>query len=101
MMELAYAPSLSDALIARLEEAARAVGLSLRRTELLGQDTTLAEGFVQSVQAGDHQRFLGEVDWFDLETRLAERIEDASAVDPISSGLEQTTTKTSFEPSAA
>lgn len=79
MMELAYAPSLSDGLIARLEEAARAVGLPLERIELLGQDPTLADGFVDSVRAGDHERFLDRVEWTRLQQRLADRGLHASA----------------------
>jgi hypothetical protein len=80
MMELAYSPSLTDALIARLEEAARGVGLPLREIELLGQDPHIARAFVDSVQAGDHDAFLASVDWDALHARLAERgIENPAA----------------------
>lgn len=73
MMELAYSPSLTDALIARLEEAARGVGLPLREIELIGQDRHLARAFVDSVQSGDHDAFLSSVDWDGLHARLVER----------------------------
>lgn len=73
MMELVYAPSLTDALIARLEEAARGVGLPLREIELLGQDRHLARAFVHSVQAGDQDAFLDSVDWDELHARLSQR----------------------------
>lgn len=83
MMELAYAPSLTDGLIARLEEAARGVGLPLREIELLGQDRHLAQAFVDSVQAGDHDAFLTSVDWDQLHGRLAQRrVETGSAIAP-------------------
>lgn len=79
-MELAYAPSLSDRLIARLEEAARGVGLPLEKTELLGQEPTTAAAFVESVLAGNHERFLERIDWMRLRNRLADRQPvDASA----------------------
>jgi hypothetical protein len=73
MMELAYAPSMPDGLIARLEEAARGVGLPLREIELLGQDRFLARAFVDSVRAGDHDTFLSGVDWDALHERMQGR----------------------------
>ncbi|PSG98383.1 hypothetical protein BRD56_00135 [Thermoplasmatales archaeon SW_10_69_26] len=73
MMELAYAPSLPDGLIARLEEAARGVGLPLREIELLGQDRYLARAFVEAVRGGDHDVFLSGVDWDALYERLEGR----------------------------
>jgi len=85
-MELAYAPSLTDALIARLEEAARGVGLPLREIELLGQDRHMAQAFVDSVQAGDHDRFLSSVDWDELQERLADRRREAAPLDSLPRG---------------
>lgn len=72
-MEFDYAPSLSSTLIANLEEAARGIGLPLREIELLGQDPYLAQAFVDSVRAGDHDVFLSGIDWDDLHGRLMDR----------------------------
>lgn len=86
MMELAYAPSLTDALIARLEEAARGVGLPLREIELLGQDPHIARAFVDSVQSGDHDAFLTGVDWDGLYARLQDR-----GIEPPATSLSRST----------
>lgn len=83
MMDLAYNPTLSDGLVARLEEAARGFGLPLRQIELLGQDSVTAQGFVRSVRAGDTERYLQQVDFQRLEARLADRV-PREGLDPVS-----------------
>lgn len=68
-MNLDYTSSLSSQAVEALEEAARGIGLPLRKLELLGQDVETAEAFVEHVRAGEHERFLDEVDWEALDER--------------------------------
>lgn len=82
VMELDYAATLDDRLIHRLEEAARGIGLPLRELELIGQDRSLARSFVESVKAGEHERFLDRVDWSSLRRRLHEQADGSLATRP-------------------
>lgn len=75
-MNLDYDPTLSEGLVARLEEAARGVGLPLHRIELLGQDAVTAQGFVRSVRAGDVENYLDQVDFERLAALRGERVPD-------------------------
>lgn len=68
--DLDYDANMPGHVVDRLEEAARGVGLPLRELELLGQDPSTAEAFVNSVQAGRYESFLDGVDWGALEQRL-------------------------------
>lgn len=76
--DLDYDATVPGYVVDRLEEAARGVGLPLRELELLGQDLSTAEAFVESVQAGRYESFLDGVDWGVLEQRLYGSRQDLS-----------------------
>lgn len=82
MLELDYDPRLDGQTLARLEEAAAAVGLPLERLELIGQDAAVARAFVRAVDDGRAEAMLDDVDWDGLDaTRTSRHAEIAAWVD--------------------
>lgn len=69
---LDYAPHIDPIVLARLEMAARDLGLPLARLELLGQCEQTARKFIAAAASGEVDRVLAEADWDRLESLLGQ-----------------------------
>ncbi len=70
---LAYDSRVDPHIIARLEGAARRVGLPLGDVELLGQSEVASMAFVSAVEGGKIRDFLATFDWAPLEAAMEVR----------------------------
>lgn len=77
-----YGDTVSPRLLAAVERAASRVGLPLSTLELLGQDTRVAEAFVEAEARGRARDYLANLDVRALEVALAARRRRAAEEPP-------------------
>jgi hypothetical protein len=69
LLALDYHPSVPPALVAHMERLGRRLGLPLDTLELLGQEASVCQGFIEACGAGREREFLDLLDRDDLEQR--------------------------------